>query len=64
MENLDSSLVEFTRDICTSVSEFSVSIDDDDVPDAEWVKAEDEVDSAELTTDYAKVSYTLAEVND
>ena len=63
MESLDQSLTEVIREIGTSVSEFSVSLDEDDSCGLVSLKPqESEIDSAELTTDYAKVPYTLGEV--
>jgi hypothetical protein len=66
MENLDTSSLEFNRDASTCVSDFSISLDEDDGEEAGAPKDELSSHGSEdpgLTTDYEKVSFTLAEVN-
>jgi hypothetical protein len=65
MENLDLSSLEFDRDAATGVSDFSVSLEEEEsgehaikLNEISTTSFEDSV----LSTDYTKVSFTLAEV--
>ena len=63
MENLDISSLELNRDASTCVSDFSVSIDDEESGDLTAVKPDTAECDDDLSTDYSKVSVTLVEVN-